>query len=216
MRQLGNDDSPPIITYCREIWGGAKMTDKLRLFVTRSGREIPLRPIATKTLDDLQILIQQVENIRPPTYTVKILDEDIEEIEHDLTTLKTAEDRIAWEAYEQRVATASAEVNRKVTNAYIVFGVVMEPPDDGWEEDFEFCGIPVPVGATERKVFYVERVLLADPADQRDFVQRVYLISQLTGEALERADALFRGAVEDGKGLDSLVKATGQTGAVAA
>jgi len=58
--------------------------------------------------------------------------------------------------------------------------------------------------------------LLADPADSSSLVQRLYLISQLTGEALERADALFRGAMENGVELDAFIKAAGEEGAVAA
>ena len=192
------------------------MTDKLRLFVTRSGREIPLRPIAVETLDDLQVMVKRVEEIRPPTYTVKILGRDEEEIEHDPTTLKTAEDRIAWDAYLERVEQASEECNRKVTRTYLIFGIDMDPPDDGWEEDFEFCGIPVPTGANERKVFYFERVLLSDPVDQQAFVQRVYLISQLSGEALARADAIFQRGMANGWGLDTAGEINGQTGPLAA
>jgi len=170
----------------------------MRTFTTRAGREIPLRPIATKTLDDLQLLIRAVEDIRPPTYTVKILGgDDTEEIEHDLTTLETDEDRAAWAEYISRVEEGAELCNEQVTRTYIVFGIDMEPPEDGWHKTFEFCGIPVPEESMERKVFYFERVMLADPEDQADFVRRVYLISQLSGEALDRADALFRGAVED-------------------
>lgn len=186
------------------------MQDDLRSFVTSTGREIPLRPIASETLDDLRLMIQKAEEIRPPTYTVQILDgEGTEEVEHDLTTLKTDEDRAAWDEYQQRLEKASGECNKKVTRTYLTFGIDTDPPDDGWEEDFEFCGISIPEKAAERKVFYFERVALSDPADQMLFVQQVYLISELSVEALERADATFQRGVEGGGELDSPGEAEG-------
>ena len=196
---------------------GGYMKNDLRVFVTRSGREIALQPIATKTLDDLQLLIQEAENIRPPTYSVSLAGGIAEEeVEHDLTTLKTSADHAAWTAYEKRQSDASENVNKRVTRSYIIFGINENVPDNEWEQDFEFCGITVPTGAMERKVFYFERIVLADPADQRDFVQRVYLISQLSGEALERADALFRRAMENGDGLDATRQIISEEGALAA
>jgi len=192
------------------------MTDKLRLFVTRVGREIPLRPIATETLDDLQLMVRRVEDIRPPTYTVKILGEDAEEAEHDPTTLKTDEDRAAWDEYIGRIEEASAECNLAVTRTYLTFGIDTDPPGDGWQDDFEFCGIPIPEKPNELKVFYFERVVLADPLDQQAFVQRVYLISQLSGEALDRADAIFQRGVEGWGNMDTAGKVASEEGAVAA
>ena len=188
----------------------------LRLYVTRSGQEIPLRPIATETLDDLQLMVRRVEDIRPPTYTIKVLGEDAEEAEHDPTTLKTDEDKAAWAEYINRVEEASGKCNLAVTRTYLTFGIDMDPPDDGWEDDFEFCGIPIPEKPGERKVFYFERVALSDPLDQQAFVQQVYLISQLSGEALDRADAIFQRGMAGWSDMDTTGEVEGEEGEVAA
>lgn len=88
----------------------------------------------------------------------------------------------------------------------------MDPPDEGWENDFEFCGIPIPEQAAERKVFYCQRVLLTDPVDEQQIVRQIQNISRLSGEALDRADALFRNPVSDERGMDITGETDNQSG----
>jgi len=191
---------------------GAKMS---RVYTTSAGIEIAIKPISTRTLDDLALQYAEIEKVRPPTYTVKILDGDAtEEIEHDETTLNTDEDRAAWTDYVTRLNAAVVAFNEFSAKTIITFGIDGEPAENGWEKDFEFCGISVPKGAAERKVFYYQRVVLTDPLDEQLITRQINLISRLSGEALERADALFRGAVETNGGVDSAEQATGKAGPV--
>ena len=173
-----------------------------RIYTTAAGVDIPLKPISTRTLDNLALAWHEVETITPPTYTVSIAGgEESEELDHDETTLDTDEDKAAWADYQERLGTAIQEYNEQTAKTLITFGIDMDPPDDGWQADFEFCGIPVPEGL-ERKVFYFQRVLLTDPVDEQLITRRINFISRLSGEALERVDALFRGTVEDGGDVD--------------
>ena len=181
-----------------------------RVYTTAAGIEVPIKPISTRTLDTLALKWHEVENIKPPTYTVKIADGDeSEEIEHDLTTLETDDAKQAWADYQERLGTAIQEYNDQTSRTLITFGIDMDPPDDGWETDFEFCGIPIPEGP-DRKVFYFQRVLLTDPVDEQLITRKINLMSRLSGEALDRADALFRGAMEAGGGMDSTEQIAGE------
>jgi len=187
------------------------------IYTTSAGVDISIKPIHPRTLDDISLLWAETEKIRPPTYTVQIADgEDSEELEHDPTTLETDEDKEMWAAYVEKLNAAIVAHNEASINTIVTFGIDMNPPDDGWETDFEFCGISVPEGANERKVFYMQRVILTDPLDEQLIVRRIQLISRLSGEALDRADALFRDSMEAGVGLDSAEEPDDAAGEVAA
>ena len=173
-----------------------------RVYTTAAGVDIPIKPVSTRTLDTLALKWHEVEQIKPPTYTVQIADgEESEELEHDPTTLETDEDKAEWADYQERLGTAIQEYNDQTNRTLITFGIDMDPPEDGWEADFEFCGIPIPEGH-ERKVFYFQRVLLTDPVDEQLITRRINFISRYSGEELERVDALFRGAVEGSGDVD--------------
>lgn len=174
------------------------------IYTTSAGIDIPIKPIQARTLDDLALQWDEVLQIKPPTYTVPVADgEESEELEHDETTLQTDEEKEAWAAYQERWGAAIQAYNDNTARTLITFGVDLDPPEDGWEEDFEFCGISIPEGTHERKVFYFQRVLLTDPLDEQLITRRINVISRLSGEALERADALFRSAMEGSGGMDT-------------
>jgi len=185
------------------------------IFTTSAGIEVPIKTIHARTLDDLALQWEEVEGIKPPTYTVQIADgEDKEELEHDETTIQTDEEKADWAAYVERLNTAIGDFNEYSLRVIVTFGIDMEPPGDGWEDDFEFCGISVPTEDRERKVFYFRRAILTAPLDEQLITRRINLVSRLSGEALERADALFRGAVEGGVGLDSAEEPDSEAGPV--
>jgi len=194
----------------------ANNLSEVRLYTTSSGQQIPLRPIHVKTLDEISLRWAEVEKIAPPTYTVEVVGGGTEEIAHDPTTLQTDEDKQAWRDYQVELAEAIEQHNEDSVRVLVTFGVDMEPPDDEWEKSFEFCGISVPTEPAERKVFYFQRVVLTDPIDEQLLVRKIQLISRLSGEELERVDALFRRAVEGGGGVDTAEQAAGDAGQVAA
>jgi len=202
---------PQIITLPPEL--GAYMNH--RIFTTATGVEIPLKPISVRTLDDLTLGWEKVLAIKPPKYTVEIVGGETQEMEHDESTLNTDEDRAAWAAYIAELNAAIVKHNEASIKVLVTFGIELNPPDDGWESDFEFCGIPVPEQAAERKVFYCQRVLLTDPADEQKIVRQIQNISRLSGEALDRADALFRNTVSDERGMDTAGGSADQSGEVA-
>jgi hypothetical protein len=191
------------------------MNAERRLFTTAQGIQIPIKPIHGKILDDLALQWSEIENMEPPTYTVTLAGGDTQEVPHDPTTLQTKEDHEAWNAYQTRLDQAIVEYNEAATKLHITLGIDEEPPDSGWEEDFAFCGVSVPETPRERKVFYYEQVALADPVDMRLFVQKIFIISRLSGEALDRADALFRHTIQRQRGMDSAEGPADQSGEVA-
>jgi len=187
---------------------------ELRLYTTSSGMQVAIKPIHAKTLDDLSLQWEKVVSIKPPVYAVTLAGGETQELEHDSTTLETTEDRQAWDKYVAELNAAIVAHNEASIKTLVTFGIDTDPPKSGWQKDFEFCGLEIPKDPAERKVFYFQRVVLTDPVDEQLIVRKINLISRLSGEALERADALFRGAMEGSGGLDTAAGTADQSGEV--
>lgn len=171
-------------------------------FETTAGIKISIQPIS---MLDLQLAQDAVENefrergepIDPPTYEVEVLGGEKEHHQHTAETIKDAsdEEKEAWKKHFQAMEEMQKEIQDRTAFVFLE-GVVFElPTDDAWiKRRKRLFGETVPEDEDERKLYYLNNVLLKTPADKSGITLKIQRIS-LTGaneEAIQAMETLFR------------------------
>jgi hypothetical protein len=188
-------------------------------FTTTAGVKIPIQPIS---LLDLQLAQNAVEEqfreegepIDPPTYEVYLeLEEKSEYHPHTEVTIKDAtdEEKEAWQAYLDAVNKMQGEVESRTALVFLE-GIIFDlPEDESWiKRRKRLFNEDVPEDEDERKLHYINNVLLKTPADKSDLMLEIQRLS-MTGadeEAIEAFVTLFRRQMEaQGRPAIELLKA---------
>jgi len=195
----GGEQSPPP----HQIEG--KMTSEKETYTTNDGVTLETIAVSPFLLEKVrQSVFDRLRNdgilIDCPTYEVKTAAGNIEIHEHNERTAAdpaTAEkEKELWVKYQAGLKRASTEASEKVTEALLLRGVKFDiPKDNGWKEEQEFLGIPIPEKAHELKLHYLTTELITSPAD---IIRLIAVVARHTGvseEALAAAEASFRGAL---------------------
>lgn len=176
-------------------------------FTTTAGVRIPIQPIS---LLDLQLAQNAVEEqfreggepVDPPMYEVRLELEDTSEYHpHTKVTIKDAtnEEKEAWQKYLETVSKMQDETEQRTALVFLEGIIVDLPEDDKWiKRRKKLFNEDVPEDEDERKLHYIDKVLLKTPADKDDLTVEIHKLS-MTGaseEAIAAWEELFRGEME--------------------
>ena len=176
-------------------------------FVTKDGREIPLRAVGLRYV---QMIMDRTAIPDVPTYTAETVAGDVEVHKHVVkrdrdgklvgTTLQSDEDWAEWNAYEQARSDALAKRMQDAITFLMCECVQVDPPDEwAWSVDFEGWGMEppeIPEDPRQRKLFWIENELLPDSDDLTALTARLYVIGGIVGEdQAKNLESFFRLAV---------------------
>lgn len=153
------------------------------VYITSTGKELPIQPVS---LDELRMgqagirqeFIARGEPLDPPTYEYEVFGGAKESRAHDATTLRTDEDRAAWELHKgalSRLAFAQAKLVQE-----IIFedGIDVQIPKDGvWEARMARRHVELPEDVEQRRWQYILTEYLKTPQDIKACLSQVMLIS---------------------------------------
>lgn len=135
--------------------------------------------------------------------------EQNETVDELKSTLETAEDRAAWDAYKEACAVEDRRIAALITNAMIFRGIkVFGEPEPGWDDIQKMLGVTIPDNQSERWMHWVSTEVIRTEQDIRQIFIECLKSTGMTEEQLNELTASFRnqvegpqavGAVEDNK-----------------
>jgi hypothetical protein len=186
------------------------MDKKVQGFPTTTGTIVSVRPVDIKlSLDMLKQgvkrkLVDEGLPLAPPTYTTTTAAGKTETHDHDETTLivegdeaATLANQAAWATYQMALRSVSNAENEAIMRYLLLEGVVCDDPPAEWVKRCTFYNMALPEDPLERKLTYIEMVVLPTPTDLERAISAVMAISA-TGndQAVQSAEASFRRAME--------------------
>ncbi len=186
-------------------------------FTTTAGIKILIQPVS---MLDLELAKNAVEEhfrkadkpIDPPTYEVEVLGGEKENHPHTEKTIEegTGQEKENWQAHLEAVNEMQDEIQSRTA---LVFseGIIIDLPEgDSWiKRRKKLFNEDVPEDEDEKKLYYINNILLKTPADKSDLMLEIQLLS-LTGatpEAIKAYEDLFRGQMEiSGREATQLIK----------
>ncbi len=175
-------------------------------FTTTAGIKIPIQPVS---LLDLELAKNTIEKqfredskpIDPPTYAVEVLGGEKEYHPHTEKTIEegTEQEKENWQAHLEAVEEMQDELQSR-TGLVILEGIIFDlPEDDSWiKRRKKLFDEDVPEDEDEKKLYYVNNVLLKTLADKANLSLEIQLLSMTgaTPEAIKAYEELFRGQME--------------------
>lgn len=176
------------------------------IFTTTAGVEIPITPIAIIDLQLAQDAIKREfeargEPIEPPTYEVDVLGGEKEIHPYNTQTIMDAppEDKEKWDKYLEAIGRMENEIQQRTAIVFMDGILVDLPEDEGWaERRKKLFGEEVPTDPDQKKLYYINNILLKTPADKSGVMMAIQRLS-LTGanqEAIDAMEELFRRQME--------------------
>jgi len=176
-------------------------------FVTKDGREIPLRAVGRRYV---QMVMDKHPIPEVPTYEARTVTGEVEIHRHVVkyddegnlkgTTLQTDEDWAMWNAYQEAKAKAIGDRMENAIKFLMCQCVDQEPPPVGeWGLDFAEWGLEPPDESDKQayKIFWLENELLPDPDDLARLVSRLYVLGGIIGaDQAVNLERFFRLTVE--------------------
>lgn len=104
--------------------------------------------------------VQQAASVvklpKPPTYTTKTISGRIQKHTMDeQAAIETPGGKELWAKYQTELGESQNDSFNILAKVSLTLGVEYTPPDDGWEDEFEFYGIPLPDNVEQRKALYL-------------------------------------------------------------
>jgi len=175
-------------------------------FETTAGIKIKIPPISMLDLQLAQNAAEKKfrargEPVDPPTYEVEVLGGEKEYHPHTETTILDAseEDKATWVKYLETSGWVQEETQDRTALVFLEGILVELPEDNAWaERRKKLFGEEVPEDLDQRKLYYLNNVLLKTPADKSGLMLEIQRLS-MTGtneEAIEAMEELFRRQME--------------------
>ena len=184
------------------------MTSRKNVFISLSGKEIPIKPLSPTKLMKAELGVENAfkkrdEPIDPPTYTVEVAGGGIEEHVLDETSIESgvAEEtevrQDAWDAHVKALTAMKAEQFR-ITRKIVLDSIDLPlPKDDSWVKEQQDNYIDVPEDPYDRWVHWIETEVLL-PQDIIEIIAEILELSAtglLPEEDVQAAKKLFRRGV---------------------
>jgi len=201
--------SEPLVLIARDNGSKPSMETKEKVYITEEGMELRLKHVSSNLLTQIT---RAIEFPKPPTYKVELASGDVEEYDHDETTLEVEDDeeatrqnKRAWEKYKKELDEANADAMRLQTRAMLFKGIDIELPEEtDWIEELEILGVDIPDNKTDLKILYIETEVLKSLRDMLEVTVELMKLSGVRGEAIDKIESSFRSLLEgpEGPGVD--------------
>lgn len=163
-------------------------------FITKDGREIPLRAVGRRWVQQ----VQSRHKDPPAPYYVATTIAGVEEkhlhrVTDKGTTLTTPEEHQEWNEYQAKLLRVHVERTKDVTD-FLLFECVALDPEE-WGTDLKLHGfeLPDPEDQLNYKRFWIENELLPDTDDMAGLLARLYAVGGLIEEdRIEEFEGFFR------------------------
>lgn len=104
--------------------------------------------------------IQQAASVvklpKPPEYTTKTVTGRIQKhVMDEQAALETPGGKELWAKYQEEMGNAQNDSFNVLAKVALTLGVDFTIPDPGWEEEFEFYGIPIPNNVEQQKALWL-------------------------------------------------------------
>lgn len=170
---------------------------KYEEFRTSSGKTVMLQSVSPLLIQKVNATIQDP---KPPTYKMDtLLGEEVFEYDEKSIQDETAtnEDRAAWKKYTDGLEEAERKRREKLIDILFTKGIVIEVPDDGWEEEQRFLGAEVPENPIARRIHYIQTEVFTSAQDLTDAIAKLMqLTAGITEEDMVEIRQSFRGALQ--------------------
>lgn len=179
---------------------------KQDVYTTVAGCEVKLRPVSRQLIYSVMLACrreaeQRGDPLKPPTYTVETAGGGKETYEHDADSIAapgTSEaEKAAWEKHQAALRALEEAQRERVARVLLLEGIALEGPPPEWVARMKRYGIELPEDPDDLRLVWLSMDVLRTPADMRDAVQQIMLLSMagLSKEEIEAAEAAFRGPV---------------------
>ena len=174
-----------------------------RPYTTTRGRTITLSgmpPLA------VQRIANSIEFPSVPTYTIELASGDTETHDHDITTLDTPEDHVAWEKYLEEEEAADNKQTEMLLKTILVKGVEVKITDEelaDWLEELEVIGLDPPKNKKDRQLAYLETEIIATTYDAQMIMEIVMELTGVSEEDIEDARDSFPDTMESTEATDN-------------
>ena len=157
----------------------------------------------------LQAIRETVKLPDPPTYQMKDVAGSVLDVEYDQDAIDDPntpeEDKQAWAEYQQALAEATAERNRRIFSRVCRRGIkVVDGLSMGqFIKDLKEDGIDAPTDKTKLKKLYAELEVFASPDDFNQVLMGISLASGVDEEAIRAAEERLFRPVGESDGQDT-------------
>jgi hypothetical protein len=157
--------------------------DKKHYYTTINGVDIEIRAVSIMEMNLAEAglraeYLARGEPLDPPTYRVDLAGGGYQEFPHDETTLRTDEEKAAWEKHQEALARYTAETNRLRGEIMLEDGIAFElPKDTRWIEKQKRRHIQIPDEPDKLRQHYLETELLKTPEDAQNIVIAILKLS---------------------------------------
>lgn len=170
------------------------------IFTTDAGLEVHYEPASALQIEMSEQGIRKAykergASIEPPTYEVETVGGGTQVFQHDKDTIKTDEQKAAWEKYLVDSAEMEIEIIN-TRNAILMDAILVDLPADGaWEARQKKRYIQIPDDPDEKRSHYIQTEVLKTVNDAYGITEKI-MIATLSGAvpeaAIEAASATFR------------------------
>jgi len=144
---------PTIDELAEEVVGG---TDHEQNKFPTSNPKIGVLNLKKVPVERIQQAASVVKLPKPPTYTTRTISGRIQTHTMDeQAAMETPGGKELWVKYQNELGESQNDSFNILAKVAITLGVEYIPPDDGWEEEFKFYGIPLPDNIEQRKTLYL-------------------------------------------------------------
>ena len=164
-------------------------------FITKDGREVPLRAVGRRWVQQVQ-----ARHVDPPvphyvaTTVAGVEEKHPHKVTDDGSTLTTPEEHQEWNEYLVNLHRTRVERTQEVTDFLLYECVALDVPDQ-WETDLALhkLELPDPEDKLNYKRFWIENELLPDTDDMAGLLARLYVLGGLVEQdQVEAIEGFFR------------------------
>lgn len=180
------------------------MTKKKKTYcdLPSSGRRVEITAIAHWITDAArQAVMEEIKEAGAeiplvPTYEVELFGGDKVKREHTAHTVKTNEEKAAWEAYVNGQFIVTVAIGARIADAALMEGVVGEEPTPEWERRMKKLKLKVPEDPDDKRLAFIKAEIAKDPDDSAALVNAIMKLSGIDAEEVARVRENFRREME--------------------
>ena len=173
-------------TYCDLPVSGRRVEiQQISQWLTEAARQGVMEEIAAKG----------VEIPEAPTYEVEVFGGDKVRKTHTAATVKTDEDKAAWEAYETGQFVLTLAIGARVADVAIMEGVVGYEPTPEWESRMKALRLKIPTDPAEKRLGFIKATVINASEDAEALVKAIMKLSGIDAEGVARVRENFRSAM---------------------